>query len=272
MAADEAGGDADRDLAVEIDEASHVATVEIRRGPHNFLNVATLGRVADVLDRLAGRDFAGGGDVRAVVLCSEGKNFCAGADFGGGGTASGIGDSGGPHLYDVAIRLFEQPLPLVAAVQGAAIGGGLGLALAADFRVATPRSRFAANFSLLGFHQGFGISVTLPLVVGRQAALDLLYTGRRVDGAAAREIGLCDHLVEPGELRPRALRVAADIAAAGPLATRAIRQTMRGDLAAQVKAAMAHEKAVQGRLRQTADFREGVAAVAARRPANFTGR
>ena len=103
--------------------------------------------------------------------------------------AHAIGTPDGTHLYDFAIRLFEQPLPIVAAIQGAAIGGGLGLAMAADFRVAAPEARFAANFALIGIHQGFALSVTLPAVVGQQAALDLLYTGRRVSGAEARALG-----------------------------------------------------------------------------------
>ena len=169
------------DVSVEVDESGHVAILEIRRGPNNFFDVDLIGDLADALDTLAS------GAVRAVVLCSEGKHFCAGADFSG---ASGAPRrEGAPHLYDLAIRLFEQPLPIVAAVQGAAIGGGLGLALAADFRVATPDSRFAANFALLGFHHGFGLTVTLPLVVGHQAAIDLLYTGRRIDGSTRASWG-----------------------------------------------------------------------------------
>ena len=223
-----------------------------------------LTRLADVLGELAAA-----GEVRAVVLASEGKHFCAGADFSG---SSAIARPGQPHLYDIAIRLFEQPLPIVAAVQGAAIGGGLGLALAADLRVATPESRFAANFSRLGFHQGFGLSVTLPLVVGHQAALDLLYTGRRVDGTTAHRLGLCDHLVPVDELRPRALALAGEIAAAAPLATRSIRQTLRGPLVEQVRSAMARERAEQERLQRTDDFREGIAATAERREPRFTGR
>jgi enoyl-CoA hydratase/carnithine racemase len=251
------------DVEVEVDGSAHVAIVEIRRGPNNFFDIEVLETVANELDSLAS------GDVRAVVLCSEGKHFCAGADF--SGAAGAVRREGAPHLYDVAIRLFEQPLPIVAAVQGAAIGGGLGLALAADFRVASPESRFAANFALLGFHHGFGLTVTLPLVVGHQAALDLLYTGRRIDGSAARELGLCDVLVESDEIRPRAVAYATEIAAAGPLATRAIRQTMRGPLVEQLRAAMAHERAEQDRLQTTDDFREGVSAVRERRPAQFFG-
>ncbi|MFN8023397.1 MAG: enoyl-CoA hydratase/isomerase family protein [Acidimicrobiales bacterium] len=251
-------------IEVTSDAATHVATIEILRGPHNFFDLQVLGDVADALATLAT------GETRAAVLCSEGKNFCAGADFSGG--AGRLEQPGTPHLYDVAIRLFEQPLPIVAAVQGAAIGGGLGLALAADLRVASPSSRFAANFSMLGFHHGFGLTVTLPLVVGHQAALDLLYTGRRLDGEQAHRLGLCDRLVADDALRATALAWAGEIAAAGPLATRSIKATMRGGLVEQVRAAMAHERAEQDRLQATDDFREGVRATAERRPPRFTGR
>jgi 2-(1,2-epoxy-1,2-dihydrophenyl)acetyl-CoA isomerase len=250
------------DISVNLG-ADHVAIVEFRRPPNNFFDAGLIGELASALDDLA-RD----ADCRAVVLCSEGRHFCAGADF---SRASPIGPGDGPHLYDMAARLFEQPLPVVAAIQGAAVGGGLGLALAADFRVASASSRFSANFARLGIHQGFAITVTLPAVVGQQAALDLLYTGRRVGGEEASRLGLCDRLAEPGEERAAARALAAEIAASAPLAVRSIRQTMRGQLAGRAVAAMRRERAEQEKLTGTADFREGVAAAAQRRVPRFTG-
>jgi 2-(1,2-epoxy-1,2-dihydrophenyl)acetyl-CoA isomerase len=157
-------------------------------------------------------------------------------------------------------------------VQGAAIGGGLGLALSADFRVASPSSRFAANFARLGIHHGFGLTVTLPAVVGSQAAFDLLYTGRRVKGEEAHSLGLCDRLAAERDLRASAHALAAEIAASAPLAVRSIRETMRGDLADRVRAATEREGAEQAELFATEDFREGVRATAERRAARFTGR
>lgn len=255
---------ASAELTVQVGD-DHVATLEFSRPPSNFFSVGLIQQIADACDELAA-----GSDCRAIVLCSAGRIFCAGADL--GGDRYPTGEPGGPHLYDVAIRLFEQPLPIVAAVQGAAIGGGLGLALAADFRVAAPEARFAANFALLGFHQGFAISVTLPAVVGQQKALDLLYTGRRINGEQAHAIGLADRLAASGQAREEAHALAAEIAASGPLAVRSIRQTMRAALADEARTAMSRERAEQDRLRQTEDWKEGVAAVNARRPANFTGR
>jgi enoyl-CoA hydratase/carnithine racemase len=152
------------------------------------------------------------------------------------------------------------------------VGGGLGLALAADFRVATPDTRFRCNFAKLGFHQGFGISVSLPLVVGHQRALELLYTGGEVRGDAALEIGLADRVVAPDELRGTARAFAAEIATAGPLAVPAIKQTMRGGLVDEIARVTRREHEAQQVLRATADFAEGVRATAERRVPDFTGR
>ena len=160
----------------------------------------------------------------------------------------------------------------MAAVQGAAIGGGLGLALMPDFRVAAPEARFSANFARLGFHHGFGLTATLPPIVGNQRALELLYTGRRIDGDEAFAIGLADRLVPLDRVRSEALELAAEIAGSAPLAVASIRRTMRGDLAERVRAATDREKVEQDWLRQTDDWKEGVAAMAERRAPDFRGR
>jgi 2-(1,2-epoxy-1,2-dihydrophenyl)acetyl-CoA isomerase len=179
---------------------------------------------------------------------------------------------GAKELYAAAARLFEMRTPVVAAVQGAAVGGGLGLACAADFRVASPRARFCANFARLGLHHGFALTVTLPAIIGEQRALDLLCTGRRVGGEEAARIGLADRLAEPEDLRAAAQELAAELAAGAPLAVRSIRETMRGTLAGRARAAMDRELAEQDRLRQTADFAEGISASAQRRPPRFEAR
>lgn len=241
----------------------HVGTVEIHRPPNNHFDVDLIDSIAEVINRL---DEAG---CRAVVLCSEGKHFCAGADFGGPRPDTELPLR---HVYDAAYELFSCRLPIVAAVQGAAIGGGLGVACAADFRVAAPSTRFSANFARLGFHHGFGLTVTLPSIVGQQRALELLYTGRRISGDEAHAIGLVDRLVAEEGVRDSARELAAEIAASAPLAVRSIRDTMRGDLPDRIRAATDRERAEQERLQQTDDWREGVRSVAERRPGNFTGR
>ncbi len=255
------------DVSVQVGD-DFVATVEWHRPPNNHFDVALISSLAEALADLDAEVAC-----RAVVLCSEGKHFCAGADLGSRGLGSatrGGGESG--HLYDEVLRLFSIQTPMVAAVQGGAIGGGLGLAMAADFRVASPESRFSANFARLGFHHGFGLTVTLPAAIGRQRALEMLYTGRRLPGDEALRIGLCDRLSPPDSLRAEAHALAAEIGASAPLAVRSIRQTMRGDLPARIRAATERERAEQERLSATDDFREGVRATAERRPPKFTGR
>jgi 2-(1,2-epoxy-1,2-dihydrophenyl)acetyl-CoA isomerase len=247
------------EVSVEVRD-DHVAVVEFDRPPHNYFDAALIEQIADAYAALDADPAC-----RAIVLCSAGKHFCAGANFASKNPAEG------GHLYDQAIRLFEAETPVVAAVQGAAVGGGLGVALSADFRVATPESRFSANFSKLGIHHGFGLTATLPPVVGQQRALELLYTGARVRGDEAHAIGLCDRLVEPERLREEAIALAAEIAASAPLAIRSIRRTMRGDLAERVRAATAHELEEQNKLFGTADFAEGVAASSERRTPEFIG-
>lgn len=240
-----------------------VATVELRRPPENYFDLAMIRALADAYAALDADPRC-----RAIVLCAQGKHFCAGAKF---SPVAPTEDAGPSALYTEAVRLFAAATPVVAAVQGAAVGGGLGLACSADFRVASPESRFAANFAQLGFHHGFGLSVTLPPIVGQQRTLELLYTGRRIGGEEAFGAGLCDRLVPAEELRATAHALAAEIAASGPLAVRSIRQTMRGHLAEQVREALEREDVEQRRLHATSDWREGVAAMAERRPPRFTG-
>lgn len=248
------------DVTLEVD-GDHVATVEIHRPPHNYFDAGLIGALADAYESVDADPAA-----RAIVLCAEGKSFCAGASLGGGRQASA------EDLYGEAVRMFAARTPVVAAVQGAAIGGGLGLALSADFRVGAPEARCSANFARLGFHHGFGLTVTLPAVVGQQRALELLYTGARIDGEEAHRIGLFDRLAPLATVRAEAHRLAAEIAGSAPLAVESIRTTMRGDLAERVRAATERERAEQDRLARTADFAEGVAATAERRTPSFEGR
>ena len=247
-------------VAIDIGD-DYVAMIELRRPPNNFFSLEMISGIADRLESLDEDPRC-----RAAVLCAQGKHFCAGADFSPAGARYTTED-----LYAAAVRIFRTHTPVVAAVQGAAVGGGLGLALAADFRIAAPEARFSANFARLGFHQGFGLSVTLPRLVGPQVAADLLYTGRRVPGEKAVNLGLADGLADRDDIRAAAWGMAREIAMSAPLAVRSIRATLRGDLADQVEAATAHEHREQSLLQRTADFAEGSRAMAERRIPEFRG-
>jgi len=257
-----------KDIGVE--KTGHAALIEIRRPPNNFFDIALIQEIATALETLD-QD----ADCRAVVLAAQGKAFCAGANYGDGSTLDKNGlnrEKVVRHLYLEGNRLFRTKKPIIAAVHGAAVGGGLGLAMVADFRVACPETRFCANFTRLGFHPGFGLTVTLPLVIGPTKAAMMFYTSRRVRGGEAYEMGLADVLVPQDEVREAALKLAAEIAENSPLGLISTRATMRSDLAERVLKATEHELKEQTWLRQTDDFKEGVKATAERRVPNFAGR
>ena len=246
----------------------HAALLEICRPPHNFFDVTLINDLAVALETLDEDP-----ECRAIVLASKGKSFCAGADFNQEATVfDDATEQQGNPLYSAAIRIFNCRKPLIAAVQGAATGGGLGLAIAADFRVCCAEARFTANFAALGLHPGFGLSHTLPQLIGQQRANLMFYTSRRIKGEQAYEWGLADIFATKENLREEALGFAAEIAANAPLALLSIRATMREGLAGSVVAMTNHENREQLRLSDTEDFQEGIRAMTERRPGSFKGR
>ncbi|TMJ28442.1 MAG: enoyl-CoA hydratase/isomerase family protein [Alphaproteobacteria bacterium] len=257
---------------IGIERSGFVTSVELRRPPHNFFDVGLIRELAGAFEALDHDTRC-----RVIVLAAQGKSFCAGANFGDGSTLDPAGrrpgEEGQPvaHLYTEAVRLFRTRKPIVAAVHGAAVGGGLGLALVADFRVTCAEARFCANFTRLGFHPGFGLTTTLPQLIGTTNAALMFYTSRRIGGEEALRMGLADVLVGQDEVRATAHKLAAEIAENAPLGVEATRATLRGDLAERVRQATEHELAEQTRLRKTSDFKEGVKAMAERRVPTFAG-
>ena len=255
---------------VELNVSGPVAELVFAHPPNNHVSTELLRSLADHLVALDQNP-----DVRAVILASRGRVFCAGADL---ASPDGLGASATPGadpvrlFYDQAIRLFGTRKPIIAAVQGAAIGAGLGLALVADFRVASTEARFAANFVRLGFHPGFGLTETLPRCVGAQAAARMFLTASRLKADEALAIGLADEVVAADDLAAATRRFAETIAENAPLALLSTRQTLRAGLQAAVERALLREHAEQTALKLTADYAEGVASVFERRPADFKGR
>ena len=250
-----------KDISVSIKQ--HLAYVEINRPPNNFFDANLIQQIADAYESLDEED-----ECRVILLKSEGKNFCAGANF---GQDEDMLDKSVPYkkLYAQAVRLFRTRKPVIAVVQGAAIGGGLGLALSADFRVACHEARFAANFAKLGFHPGFGSSITLPRVVGVQKAMDMLFTARRVTGEEAFKIGLADKFCSKDKIIEEAEQLAMEIASSAPMAVESIRSTLRGNLADQIEQIVDWELSEQVRLQKTEDFKTGIAASLSRETPQF---
>lgn len=258
------------DLTLSLNPDTHVAVIEITRGPHNFLDNVLIEQLADTYEAMDSDP-----NCRAIVLCAEGKNFCAGAHYDperqktSGDASPSLSLDG---FFEQVVRIFRCQTPVVAAIQGAAVGGGLGLAVSADFRVTCAEGRFSANFVRLGFNPGFGLCITLPKLVGEQRAKLMFLTGRRIKGEQACEWGLADAFAPLAEVRQRAIDLATEIALAAPLAVQSTRQTLRANLADQIEAQNVHDLAEQHRLRASDDWKEGIAAVAERRDPNFTGR
>jgi enoyl-CoA hydratase/carnithine racemase len=245
-----------------------VAVVVLRRPPHNLLTEPLLRTLADHLEATAGR-------CRAAVVASEGRSFCAGADFRSDvapdPTAGNTFAATTAAFYAQALRIFEAPVPTVAAVQGGAIGAGFGLALACDLRVAGSGGWFQVNFVRLGIHPGFALSMTLPRLIGPGRAADLLLSARRVDAEEAGRIGLVERVVAQDAVLDEAVGLAMQIAAGSPGATAATRATLRAGLGEAARAAMAHELDEQVALAGTADAREGVVAMLEGRAPVFRG-
>jgi enoyl-CoA hydratase/carnithine racemase len=260
---------------IGVERHGHVGLIEIRKPPLNFFDVSLINQIADALEEFD-RDV----EIRCSVLAAQGKAFCAGANFSDPArqeqekrAESNPGENLPiNHLYVQAVRIFRNQKPFVAAIHGAAIGGGLGLAVSADFRVTCPEARFAANFTKLGFHPGFGLTTTLPELIGKNNAELMFYTSRRVTGEEAYRWGLANELVPQDQVRDAAMKLAGEIAECSPLGLVSTRATMRKGLADRVLAATNHELVEQNRLRLTEDFKEGVKATSERRVANFKGR
>jgi enoyl-CoA hydratase/carnithine racemase len=253
---------------VEVSLHEHVALVEIQRPPHNFFDVTLIRSLTEAFEAMDREPLC-----RALVLAAQGKAFCAGANFATGDSVLEVDEAQGRNpLYVAAVKLFSFRKPVVGAIQGAAIGGGLGLALVPDFRVTCPEATFAANFTKLGFHPGFGLSHTLPALIGQQRAALMFYTGRRIKGDQAFEWGMADVLTSLENVRSEAMQLAAEIAENAPLAVMSVRETLRQGLVERLTAVTDREGSEQDWQRKSEDFKEGVAAVAERRPGRFRGR
>ena len=249
----------------------NVGVVIMDRPPHNFLNFRQIHDIADALEEMQ-NDMS----IRCAVLAADGRSFCAGADFAGDGVGGGddevVGGDATLALYQGSGRLFDVTLPIVGAIQGPPLGGGLGLAMVPDIRITCPDARFSANFASLGIHQGFGMSVTLPQLLGPSRAAQVLYSAKRYKGEEAVAIGLADECVPSEQVRERALEVATEIAANAPLALRAIKSTLRLGLGDRVREITQREAQLQAELSASDDAKEGIAAVGERRAGNFKGK
>jgi enoyl-CoA hydratase/carnithine racemase len=254
--------------AVLYEVADHVAIITLNR-PDNRNSMTP-----DVLEGLSESmaHVKADADVRCVVVTGRGRSFCAGADF-----KSRVAEEGPPHersfaMYSHFLELLEVEVPTIAALNGHAIGGGLGLAVVCDLRVANREAKYGANFVRLGLHPGMATTYLLPRLMGLPRATELLLTGRLVSGAEAAELGLVNHAVGPDEVLPKAMELAREVASAAPLAVRWTKQSIYRHADWDPVSAARFEAHVQSRSFETEDHREGVKALLEKREPRFSGK
>lgn len=258
----------------------------VRYESRGAIGVVTLDRpdnrnsmTPELLDAFAAAIAAARADAaaRCVVITGTGACFSAGADF---RSIIQRGDDAAPRsphersyaMYEPFLSVLELEVPVIAACNGHAVGGGFGLALVCDIRIGARGARYGANFARLGLHPGMAISYLLPRLVGVSRAAELLFTGRLFDGAEAERLGVLSAAVEAAEVMPRALAMAGEIAAAAPAAVRATKRSLYRGLGWDPRGAAYAEAFAQAQSLGTADAAEGIAALLEKREPSFTGR
>jgi enoyl-CoA hydratase/carnithine racemase len=238
----------------------------------NAITFQMFDEMHDLCDRLMSAD-----DVRVVVVTGEGRGFCAGLDLDEAETLPDMTPGqmmlGQEYWAGAFAKFHELPQPVIAAVNGAAAGGGLGLALVADIRVASTAARFNAAFVKIGLSAGdVGVSWSLPRVVGFGVAAEIMLTGRFVDAEEALRIGLVNRVVAPEELLESAFETASQIASNTPFGVMLTKRVLHANVdAGSLRSAMEVENRGQTLTTRGADFREALGAFREKRPGVFAG-
>lgn len=245
---------------------SSVGYVTINRPPHNFFKPSMIRDVVDAFLHIESKY----PECVAIVLSANGQNFCAGMDMGavdGEAERAAFAEA----VYGEASRLFDITVPLIAVVQGAAVGGGMGLACACDYRVADQATRFVANFTRLGIHPGFALSSRLSQLIGEARAKDILMRSKTLSGAEAETLGLVDELVD-GDFGQGVEQILSSLRGLAPLAVRAVKRTMNARALGNTHTTMGHELSEQTRLWATSDAAEGISSLREHRTPYFLGQ
>ena len=260
--------------AVLYESKDYIATITLNR-PENRNSMTD-----DVLEGLRAAVARAKEDpeLRCVIITGRGKSFCAGADFksgaqrDGGSTRKLLPNERSFAMYSPCLSILQIEVPVIGALQGHAIGGGFGLALVCDIRVANRDARFGANFTKLGIHPGMATTYILPRLVGLPRAAELLFAGRIVTGAEAAELGMVNHAVAEADVMPRALELAREIAGCAPIAVRWTKRSLYRNYGWDPVSAAEGEAHAQSRTFETEDSKEGVAALLEKRAPVFKGR
>ncbi len=257
--------------AVEYESADRIGVLTLNRPEQrNAMSPELLDTFAEQIE-VAQND----ADIRCLVITGKGRCFSAGADLRSSLQRDDLGKASREAsyaMYEPFLRVLDVRVPLIAALNGHTVGGGFGLALLADIRVANRDSKYGANFARLGIHSGLGISYMLPRLVGPAHAAELLFTGSLIRGSEALRIGLVSHAVEAGDVLPTAFGIARAIAASAPLAVQTMKASIRRGLGWEIRQAAIEEAALQAESLHTEDAEEGISAVLQKREPEFRGK
>lgn len=259
--------------AVLYEVQERIATITLNRPDNrNSMTPDVLEGLAEAVSRVRGD-----AELRCVVVTGRGRSFCAGADFKARRPQQAEEAYTAPQerfyaTYAPFLSILDIEVPIIAAMQGHAIGGGLGLGVVCDLRVASRDARYGANFVRLGLHPGMATTWLLPRLMGVPRAVEFLLTGRIVNGEEAAAAGLVHYAVDTAEVLPRARELAREIASAAPLAVRWTKRSIYEGLGWDPRTAARREAHAQSRSSETEDAREGIAALLGRREPDFRGR
>jgi enoyl-CoA hydratase/carnithine racemase len=215
------------------------------------------------------------GDIRCLVITGKGKCFSAGADLRSSMQRTDLGKPSRETsfaMYEPFLNVLDVEVPVIAAMNGHTVGGGFGLTLLADIRVANVDAKYGVNFARLGIHSGLGISYVLPRLVGAAYASELLFTGKLIRGSEALRIGLVTHADEADAVLPTAMELARAIAGSAPQAVQQMKASIRRGLRWEIREAALEEAELQAASLATDDAKEGVAAILEKREPEFTGK
>lgn len=216
--------------------------------------------------------------IRAIVLTGAGKGFCSGGDVKAmneareARTERPVLDKVAPLRDRVLLAMRDAPQPIIAAVNGAAAGAGMNLALACDIRLAATTARFGETFVKRGLHPDWGGTYFLPRMVGMAKACELIFTGEMLDAQEALRLGIVSAVYPPEDLLPAAHDLAARIAAGPPIAVRLARRALYHNQGADLQSALEFETFAQNVCSETEDAREGIRAFVDKRAPRFHGR
>ena len=259
--------------AVLYELKDYIATITLNRPDNrNSMTEDVLEGIVEAVERVKSDE-----TVRCVVITGKGKSFCAGADFKSSTQRKPIPGVVMPNerslaMYAPFLSVLDIEVPVIGALNGHAIGGGMGLALVCDIRVANQDAKYGSNFTKLGLHPGMATTYLLPRMVGVPRAAELLLTGRIITGAEAAEFGLVNYAVPAEEVGKKARELAEEVASCAPLANRWAKRSLYQNMNWDPRPAARHEAELQSRTIETEDHKEGVSALLEKRTPEFHGR